>query len=277
MTSLKSQLETYGYAVVDALPPATCDSYRRDLLDWVSDKPIPPHGVLSHYQIGHQPFAWRLRTEPAIVRIFQGLYGTDDLVASFDGLGYIPPDMKRRDTDWFHVDQEPLRPGFACYQGMIALTTNRERCFRCIPHSHLHFASHFDAHPSTKPRQAFQKIDLNFYKAKGLVPTTVPLDQGQMLIWDSRVAHCNRYGKRGETRAVGYVSYLPRRGGTTKDFIKRRKAFNDRRTTSHWAYPVRLNSLQPQTYGDATKLINYDSLPPIDFPAELLSEINKFL
>ena len=31
---------------------------------------------------------------------------------------------------------------------------------------------------------------------------------------------------------------------------KRRNYFNNRRTTSHWAYPIRVNGLQAQTYGN---------------------------
>ena len=42
---------------------------------------------------------------------------------------------------------------------------------------------------------------------------------------------------------------------------KREKYFLERRTTSHWAYPIKVNSLQTQTYGDESKLIDYSSLP----------------
>ena len=41
---------------------------------------------------------------------------------------------------------------------------------------------------------------------------------------------------------------------------KRLKYFNELRTTSHWAYPIRVNSLQPQTYGNNNLLIDYNTL-----------------
>ena len=45
---------------------------------------------------------------------------------------------------------------------------------------------------------------------------------------------------------------------------KRKKYFNERRTTSHWPYPLKVNSLQPQTYGDKTRLIDYSKLKKPD-------------
>ena len=41
---------------------------------------------------------------------------------------------------------------------------------------------------------------------------------------------------------------------------KRLKYFEERRTTSHWAYPIKVNSMQPQTYGDDERLIDYSLL-----------------
>ena len=45
---------------------------------------------------------------------------------------------------------------------------------------------------------------------------------------------------------------------------KRIKYFNERRTTTHWPYPLSVNGLQPQVYGDKTKLIDYNTLPQIE-------------
>ena len=43
---------------------------------------------------------------------------------------------------------------------------------------------------------------------------------------------------------------------------KRQKYFIEKRTTSHWAYPVKVNGLQPQTYGKKELLIDYSKLTP---------------
>ena len=42
---------------------------------------------------------------------------------------------------------------------------------------------------------------------------------------------------------------------------KRLKYFNEQRTTSHWPYPLKVNGLQPQTYGDTRRIIDYSSIP----------------
>jgi hypothetical protein len=57
---------------------------------------------------------------------------------------------------------------------------------------------------------------------------------------------------------------------------KRQKYFADKRTTSHWAYPVRVNGLQPQNYGDATLKINYSELiePKLE---DMIEEITKLI
>ena len=41
---------------------------------------------------------------------------------------------------------------------------------------------------------------------------------------------------------------------------KRLKYFEELRTTSHWPYPIKVNSLQPRTFGNDEYLIDYDIL-----------------
>lgn len=41
---------------------------------------------------------------------------------------------------------------------------------------------------------------------------------------------------------------------------KRREYFEKRRTTSHWAYPIKVNGLQPRTWGDKSLRIDYSKL-----------------
>ena len=80
----------------------------------------------------------------------------------------------------------------------------------------------------------------------------------------------------GEERIVQYVSYLPRIFMNNSMKNKRLKYFHERRTTSHWAYPINVNSLQPQVYGDKSKLIDYSSLnkPYLD---DLIQDIYELI
>ena len=106
---------------------------------------------------------------------------------------------------------------------------------------------------------------------------------GSLVLWDSRTFHQNQYGNgdknkciNTEERIVQYVSYLPRCNLTPKMLEKRQKYFTEKRTTSHWAYPVKVNGLQPQNYGDKTLNIKYEELIPPQLD-DLLEEIVKIV
>ena len=57
---------------------------------------------------------------------------------------------------------------------------------------------------------------------------------------------------------------------------KRLEYYNTRRTTSHWAYPIRVNSLQPQHYGNKELEIDYSKLSKPDL-SDLEKEILKLI
>tara|TARA_B100001094_G_C17914498_1_gene662846 strand:+ start:552 stop:734 length:183 start_codon:yes stop_codon:yes gene_type:complete len=57
---------------------------------------------------------------------------------------------------------------------------------------------------------------------------------------------------------------------------KRQKYFQEKRTTSHWPAPIRVNGKQPQTYGNNRRLIDYESLEKPYFD-DLIDDINKLL
>jgi len=58
--------------------------------------------------------------------------------------------------------------------------------------------------------------------------------------------------------------------------LKRLKYFNERRTTSHWPCPIKVNGKQPQTYGNDSLLINYDNLTEPNLE-DIKEEIMKLL
>ena len=281
------ELATLGYTVVDAIEPESdgfIDAVYSDYKEWLDivKPPVPPHGVMNHYNVGHLNHVWQIRIHDGVRTPFEKIWKTTDLAVSFDGFGYIPADLNRKDRMWLHFDQAPKNRGFKCVQGMVALTDNEigGRVFSCVPKSHLGFSTYFMKKPPANPSKAFQKLesleDFNLSTGFDHEIVQVPLCRGQMLLWDSRLAHQNNYGESGSERLVQYVSYLPRSGMSKSDGQKRLRAFQEKRTTSHWAYPVRMNGLQPQTYGDSTKLIDYSKLPEIKYDQwtyELITEL----
>jgi hypothetical protein len=67
-----------------------------------------------------------------------------------------------------------------------------------------------------------------------------------------------------------------RAGNTTSQRDKRMKYFEDRRTTSHWPYPLSVNGKQPRTYGRDELLIDYSVLPKVNLD-DMMSDIVKLL
>ena len=58
------------------------------------------------------------------LQIFAMLWGTNELLSSFDSINCLPPSRStgliNNQTSWLHADQAPLRRGFFCIQVMLA-------------------------------------------------------------------------------------------------------------------------------------------------------------
>lgn len=269
----KHSLETLGYAVIPCLSQDEVNFGLRLFQEWWNENrvPIPPHGVIKHYQVGHTGFAWWCRTRPSIRKIFEAIYETKELIVSFDGACYFPKGLTRRNTNWLHVDQAPKNPHFDCVQGFVAFTENSQACLTLVPGSHLKFGDYMKSKGiyHSKP---WQKVDCDLSET-----ILVPTKPGDLVIWDSRVFHQNSYGP--EERLVQYLCYLPYIRATKQDLAKRVKYFREKRTTSHWPAPLRVNSLQPQVFGKKEKLIDYSKIrDPGEYLLDELSDlINELL
>jgi hypothetical protein len=60
---------------------------------------------------------------------------------------------------------------------------------------------------------------------------------GHILLWDSRIFHCNiNPNEGGNYRMCTYVSMQPRVNAVEKELAKRIKLYEDGRLTGHWCY-----------------------------------------
>lgn len=229
-------------------------------------KTVDPHGIYKYHEAGHQRHAWYLRTKPKVQDVFKLILNTDDLIVSYDGCCYIDKKDKRKDKCWTHTDQAPDLKGPCCCQGFVSLTANKERTLQVYKGSHNRHENYFKERAITGSKN-WQLIDPEYLKE--IEDTRVKLDvpAGALVLWESRVFHQNTYGQpESEKRLVQYVSYMPRSHSknTAANQNKREKYFHERRMSGHWAAPIKVNSLQPQTYGDESRIINYEELPEID-------------
>ena len=287
ISDIKNELNTKGYCIVPGvLTPEEVEQCVIWFREWQKSIPdhdyqhskLSPHGIYKFHEAGHQRHSWFIRTRPRVRSIFEGLWETKDLIVSFDGSCYIPKNLKKKDNIWTHTDQGPSKKGRQCVQGYVALTSNKERTFVCYEGTH-HIHEKYFKDKGIEKGGDWQLIDhetvdsLRNYKRVNNVPA------GSLVLWDSRVFHQNQYGKAGsEERIVQYVCYLPKNHpkNTLGMRKKRKKYFEERRTTSHWPCPIKVNGKQGRNFGNERLRINYENLRKPDL-ADMMDEINRLL
>ena len=264
-----TDLKEKGYCVIpDVLSPEDILKCTESFKEWYTTtsnlktfhETTDPHGIFKYHEVGHQYFAWYLRTRPKIIEVFQQIWETEELVVSFDGCCYIPEGFTKKDTTWTHTDQASNNSDLTCYQSFISLTNNKKTTLIVYEGSHLFHKEYFK--DKSKTSKNWNLIDHETLEKIKETKKVIEVEAGSLVIWDSRTFHQNCYDSPSEERFVQYISYLPKnhpKNSKTMQ-LKRLKYFLEKRTTSHWAYPIRVNPLQAQTYGDKTKLIDYSVL-----------------
>jgi ectoine hydroxylase-related dioxygenase (phytanoyl-CoA dioxygenase family) len=245
--------------------------------DKIHDK-IDHHGIYKFYQAGHQRHAWYIRTNPKVQEIFKTIWETDDLVVSFDGSCYISKECSKKDNIWTHTDQAPKNSDKTCVQGFVSLTSNCERTLVVYEGSHLTHAEYFNERNNTSSKN-WNLIDHDWLENNKTNKRLLAVPAGSLVLWDSRTFHQNQYGApRSEERIVQYVCFLPKNNkkNTPKMNEKRVKYLHALRTTSHWPYPISVNGLQPQTFGDTSLMIDYDNLEE-PYISDMINEIYKII
>lgn len=287
ITEIKSQLDMHGWCIIpDILTQEEVEEAKQLFYDWQKTIPdhdkmhntIDPHGIYKHHEAAHQEHAWFIRTNPKLQKVFKQLWETDELVVSFDGSCYISQSCKKKDSIWTHSDQTPLINKLTCYQGFVALTENKERTLVVYDKTHTIHHKYF-TEKGTMTKANWQRIDPKDVEASHSLKRVLHVPAGALVLWDSRTFHQNQYGKpESEERIVQYVCYKPKQDpqNTPTMQAKRQKYFETRRTTSHWPYPIKVNGLQPQTYGDTSRLIDYTTLRKPDIE-RFVEEIKKII
>ena len=284
---IKQELSEKGYVVVpNVLTEEQVKYCKKIFKDWQKTIPnhdvlhnsVNQHGIYKFHEVGHQRHAWYIRTQKTVTDIFKGIWDCEELVVSFDGSNYIPKNCNKNDNFWTHTDQSPAKKGLHCYQGMVTLTDNKERTLVVYEGSHKLHEPYFKVY-EPKTEGDWQVLDENYIYSIQHLKKPLHIPAGSLAIWDSRTFHQNRYGKpNSEERMTQYVCYLPdNHVKNTETMTKKRvKYFKERRTTSHWPCPIKVNGKQPRTFGNPDKLIDYTVLIPPQLD-DLMPEIIKLL
>ena len=161
-------------------------------------------------EAGHQRHAWFIRTRPQVQDVFKKLWETDELIVSFDGSCYIPKALQKADNIWTHTDQAPAFKGLKCYQGLVTLTSNKERTLVVYEGSHLLHQPYFEERGQNH-KNNWNLIETEYLEEIQDKKRVLNIPGGSLVLWDSRTFHQNQYGKPGsEERLVQYVCYFPK-------------------------------------------------------------------
>jgi len=264
------ELRELGYTVVpNIVEPAVCATRHIELLDemakrgvnWrdpnVSRSSAPQiHGIVQHLEIGHTAAVWATRQEERVARVFEELYGDNDLLVSFDGICLWRESDKDDGKRWWHVDQSHKKPGLRCIQGALVMAPC-DGGLAVLPGSHKQHATFAQQHA---PRAATMNDDWFKYEPDefaalqaltGTSPTLVTPPVGSLVLWDSRTAHMAQMApanapRERRSRCAIYLCYQPRALISAANLVKKRNAFDSYRMTTHW--PASTVKLFPGTW-----------------------------
>jgi ectoine hydroxylase-related dioxygenase (phytanoyl-CoA dioxygenase family) len=259
---------------------------RNDKTTWKSFYDLfPMHSMLiQHWSIGHAQHVWDLRQNPKIVDVFAKIWdvNNEDLLTSFDASSFhFPPEETKRGffkKYWFHADQSFTRNNFECVQSWVTgYDVNEDDATLVILEGSNNYHEAFKNHFNIEKKDDWYQLndeELKFYLDNGCKITRIACPAGGMVFWDSRTIHCGteplKTREKENFRNVSYICMMPRKLATEANLEKKRKAFNNIRTTTHWAHRAKLFSKMPRTYGGPISNVKQINQP-------ILTELGKKL
>lgn len=151
---------------------------------------------------------WNNRQHPRIYDAFVDIWGREDLWVTIDRANLNPPVRPDHDfKGYIHWDIDTsLNPLPVNVQGVLALnnqTDSKMGGFQCVPGLYQNFSEWVKKQPAE--RDPFKPDISNFEIIK------VPLQAGDLLIWDSMLAHGIRPNTSNRPRLAQYISMAPAR------------------------------------------------------------------
>ena len=248
-------LDEHGYVVIENVIPSDIskrlvNDYDKWWCRFGSDYPKHINSILHKYTVAHLPMTWEVRL--LVKKVFARVWGTEKLLTSMDGIAISePPEMGNvpfADKHRLHLDQCWNRPGLHAYQGSVYLNGQGEEdhCLQVLSHSHKHFKEFFEYQQKMNKRRFGDKFtllnqpDVRWFMSQGCSHLRIPVSQGSVLLWDSRLVHDGAApieGRRNTTRwrHVTFVSMTPARWASEDDMKKKMDHYINLRTTRHWS------------------------------------------
>ena len=291
--NVKETLNKYGVAIIPSLlNELECDNMNNgmwDTLETITNKwtnPIkrednkswkelsklfPIHSMLlQHWNIGHSQYVWDLRQNSKIVNIFSQIWNckNEELLVSFDGVSYhMPPEITKRgwyrNKDWLHCDQCFQNNDFDSIQSWVtANDINEGDATLTFLEGSNNFHKDCSIECSIDCKKNWYKLnekEMLFYKNKKCSLKKIKCPKGSLVLWDRRTIHCGseaiKERNKSNIRNVAYLCYKPRQYSLKKNNLKRIKAFEEKRMTTHTPCKTYLFPKTPRTYGNPLPII----------------------
>lgn len=253
-----------GFVVLPGVLSADkTDYYRSKLLKWITGfnlgldledestwtsehLPVSFKSMFGNYCAPHEAFMWEARCEPTVIEPFAKLYGTDELLVSFDSFNIGLP--RRKDLSfqpWPHCDQSPDRVGLACVQGILNLYNSgpQDGGLIVMKGSAPLFEEFFQQLPKEKRFSSphvhsdfylFNEEQVKWFEDRGCTQYKVEAKPGDLILWDSRTMHHAAFPMGNEIRTVIYTCFAPASQCSPEDLVKKQQLFHRFEGTTHW-------------------------------------------
>lgn len=269
-------LERDGYVVVpNVISSEVCEAFIEEAWSWLESFPygfkrddrstwtkehLPfgqEKGLYNRYSVNHEDFVWKIRTQPGILKVFEQVWGTDDLIASFDGMNVsLPINERFGRTDiaptkpWPHLDQDPRTiERLELYQGIANLSTNgpEDGGLVVLSGSHRLHKKHFESIGGFRKDSdlghgangyMYLDDDADWYRNEGCKEVKICANAGDLILWDSRTIHWNSAPTGDRTRFATYVCYCARDRMSEEDLQKKMGVWEAKKGTTHWPVGV---------------------------------------
>jgi Phytanoyl-CoA dioxygenase (PhyH) len=201
--------ERDGYRVLPAaVPPELCNDLvaTMDTLLGVSgpERYERPKPFLDFLPLWGHPTQWAIRELPTLRSAWAQVLGTEDLLVSLDRCRFSPPWRSTEpEPSPLHWDHDPADPNLHYIQGAVALTDSPPGSggFRCAPGWH-HRADRWVRLPASKGGEWTTSVPDDDV-------ILVPMNQGDVVLWTSRLPHSNSKNESQTPRYSFYVLMTP--------------------------------------------------------------------
>ncbi|KAI5362364.1 putative phytanoyl-CoA dioxygenase [Septoria linicola] len=278
-----------GFAIVEnVITPERAAYYREKQIEWLQSFNLGfDCNDESTWTQDHLHVSFKgARMEPKVQKAFTQLWGTDELLCSFDGMNITLPGQKDLSwSPWPHCDQSPHRKGMQCVQGLLNYQPNGEKDGGLIVmkgSSKLYdqFFSETreqDDHVDKPPEEGemrdlfiFKEKDVQWVKDHGCEMVKTNLEPGDLALWDSRTMHYACFPEGDRIRHVQYICQTPAKFATKETLEKKAALFKRWHGTTHWPHCNIHEQGPPLRNGVEDPLNRYEPLEKPEVTKKLL-------